>query len=65
MNGTSIAMSSYSLYFQQKRTNKLNMTPYVNVCHVRAQGELRYHLIEVLWLDPYPGFKIWSDQDPA
>ena len=44
-----IASSSYSLYFKQKRTNQLNMTSYVNVHQVRAQGELRYHLIEVPW----------------
>ena len=28
-------------------TNQLNVTAYVSVRHVRAQGELRYHLIEV------------------
>ena len=36
--------------FEQKRTNYLNMTSYVNVRYVRAQGKLRYHLFEVPWM---------------
>ena len=39
---TSIMISSYSLY-------QFNMMSYVNVRHLRAQGELSYHLIEVPW----------------
>ena len=40
-------LSFLSLYFKRKRRNQLNVTSYLNVHHVRAQGELSYHHIKV------------------